>query len=264
MTYNINDDNYLEQFDIRCPIIKNVNYYYFGKLLVKKTKNSYETIYKYDFFGNLISETSSDTVIKYQYDDNSNIIERSTYLTKFRISIIRSYTYNTDNKVTSIYDSKNGNLNYYENMYYNEKGLLIKHNMNGRIEYLIYNNAGKLIKKLNKSKVLIFEYFYDELGKLIKENNELIFTEILYSYFANGQLKLKIIQEHNYYIERPSTIKEYYNDKEKVIKIETYFENPLKPFSIKVIDYDQNNKIKKIAETGKKDIIINNSYIQLK
>lgn len=165
--------------------------------------------YYYDFAGRIQNYSWNDYNIKYDYDINSNVLQK-TFQKQNQINQMH-YTYDEDDSIIKV-TFDNQNLNYI----YDSLGRLTKKNINNHlpVEYEYYGNGNKTsfilksmkinedlyeytydnlynIKTIKKNKKIQKEYYYDNFNELIKEDNYIQNKTIKYYYDEAGNITSK-------------------------------------------------------------------------
>lgn len=167
-----------------------------GKLVYEKNiLKDCAYIYDYDENGNLICKTDDnnrETI--YKYDENNNLIY-------FRDTDGYEYSYDYDEKgrVVSVWENGSAKIESYK---YNDKDVIIyKCYINpylGSEHRFYYNDDGNIIKEVNFSDVI--EYEYDDNNNIIRKRKyndqgysiNLLFDYVYtYEYYENGEVYKK-------------------------------------------------------------------------
>ena len=201
--------------------------------LIKIVDNDDVAKFTYDLGKRLYEYSNNDFSIRYNYDNNNNILSKE-YKSGTNINVIEN-NYNDDELITKVrFDGNDLNFNY------DELGRLINKNINenfntnysyvkngNRTSLLTetINNGGDLyrysydsignITHVYHNDVLENEYFYDEYNQLIKEHNYLLNITTRYKYDNFGNILFKKIYHLNTYNQLSQNVYEYKNVKWK-------------------------------------------------
>ena len=213
-----------------------INYNYHNKQLLSVNTPDYE-LYNYnDIYNNIIEKLYDGINIDYKYE----YIDKKLTKTKFNDELIEELSYDDLGRIKII---KNGNIKYsYEYLTKNShtsnmisKETIVDNNK-------VYNNSYKYDKLGNIIKAKQFQnditYEYDELNRIIRENNKELNKTFTYEYDSFGNILTK--EEYEYtlgeLIEKTSEIS--YN----------YDEGLLKTFDNSEVLYDNDGNIIKYKD----------------
>ena len=224
----------------------------FGSISKLTLNNNTYYEYIYDLARRLERIIHNNYSIKYTYDKNNNITNKTYDLKKPEslITNVINYEYNQDDNITKLtidgntinynYDylgrltNKNINDNLQMNYTYITKGdrtsLIINTYTIGNDTYKYEYDEVYNITKIYLNDTLINEYTYDHINELISERNNLSKRKYQYVYDTEGNIVVK--KEYN--LETNEILKTYnyeYNNPE--------WEDQLTKFNDEVITYDK-------------------------
>ena len=209
--------------------------------------------YAYDNCGRVLSITSinDDKKTKYTYDNYGNITRIDTY--NADESIIKSnpiiYSYNVFNDITSaiLIDSNNAQT-LIEQRDYNESGLPVYIEKDGRKEQYVYDVVGRIIQLVDQDDIIDnneltsdigYRYVYNEKNQLISETNKYnVITT--YEYYENGIMSEKAFDIYRFTYYPNGNLNTF------------YMENK----SLEHYEYGNNNYLTNLVPTNEGDFLI--------
>ncbi len=161
-------------------------YYPDGTLKNKSDRNGSTFAYIYDIHGNLVKETTGDTVITYTYDNNKNMLSMTdgtgiTTRTYDELSRTLSKTVPNVGIIFFEYDITEGE----ESGYSRESSIDPKGNVTDKV----YDRAGRLSKVIAGTDVSIYTYYDNGNRESIVYSNG---AREEYTYYANNQMETLI------------------------------------------------------------------------
>jgi RHS repeat-associated protein len=168
-----------------------INKYDGLKTTITNPNNNIKTIQK-DILGNVKKVSENNSIIKYAYDSNMNLIQTDTN------NKIITMKYDILNRKTFMKDPSTGEISYI----YNKYGNLIKQTNNeGEITITQYDDLGREVSKTQNGNVSTYEYdkAVNGIGMLNYTSNAN--TNTTYAYDIHGRLysTTKVIDTKSFY-----------------------------------------------------------------